>query len=499
MRPERVARGPARARHDPRPRAADGRHRGPAAPAVAAAPTRTRSRSWPAARRRRSGCDLRGRADRACVRRRADAASWSPPRPAGGCCRTSQRSWGPERSPSRPWPDGPPPRSRGGMPWVLCSSRTSRRRNAGSCGQLPFLRHGRTGCTHTLQAHRAPWGRAPRTCEGPESNPSHVEGHSTRRTFVTDTEVQAQHRTPRRPPASPPCCCPNSSSSPSRWASPAPAACARATSSPPSASVSARARRQPPTPSGPAAGPAVSRPPPQRPDDGSRASPSRHPRPPADRASRQRPPDEQGDRSDQRQPPRTATARTRATARTATRPGPQPQRPGRQPRSSGPQPQGPGRQPRASGPQPQDQGGSQRAGPTSNRDDQGDDRGSRRRRGRDRFRDRKDRPRGGASYNDAELEIGENDVLVPVAGILDVMENYAFVRTSGYLPGPQRRVRVAVDGAQERPAQGRRHHRRDQGPAGGRAQGEVHSSRPHRHRQRRPARGGPQPAGVLAS
>ena len=83
----------------------------------------------------------------------------------------------------------------------------------------------------------------------------------------------------------------------------------------------------------------------------------------------------------------------------------------------------------------QDQGGNRDQVPTSNRDDQGDDRGSRRRRGRDRFRDRKDRQRGGASYNDAELEIGENDVLVPVAGILDVMENYAFVRTSGYLPG----------------------------------------------------------------
>jgi transcription termination factor Rho len=61
---------------------------------------------------------------------------------------------------------------------------------------------------------------------------------------------------------------------------------------------------------------------------------------------------------------------------------------------------------------------------------------SRRRRGRDRFRDRRDRQRGGAAgYSEAELEIGEDDVLVPVAGILDVMENYAFVRTSGYLPG----------------------------------------------------------------
>jgi transcription termination factor Rho len=75
-----------------------------------------------------------------------------------------------------------------------------------------------------------------------------------------------------------------------------------------------------------------------------------------------------------------------------------------------------------------------------NRDDrEGPDDGRRRRRGRDRFRDRRpDRPRGGVSggYNEAEPEIHEDDVLVPVAGILDVLENYAFVRTTGYLPGP---------------------------------------------------------------
>ena len=29
----------------------------------------------------------------------------------------------------------------------------------------------------------------------------------------------------------------------------------------------------------------------------------------------------------------------------------------------------------------------------------------------------------------------DDDVLIPVAGILDVLDNYAFVRTSGYLPG----------------------------------------------------------------
>ena len=74
----------------------------------------------------------------------------------------------------------------------------------------------------------------------------------------------------------------------------------------------------------------------------------------------------------------------------------------------------------------------------NNRDDGPDD-GRRRRRGRERGRDRerfRDRPqRGGNPYSDMDVEIGEDDVLVPVAGILDVMESYAFVRTSGYLPG----------------------------------------------------------------
>ena len=62
------------------------------------------------------------------------------------------------------------------------------------------------------------------------------------------------------------------------------------------------------------------------------------------------------------------------------------------------------------------------------RDD--DRRGGRNRRGR--YRDR-DRRRG---QDEAEPEISEDDVLIPVAGILDVLDNYAFLRTSGYLPGP---------------------------------------------------------------
>src|SRR5213078_832695 len=35
----------------------------------------------------------------------------------------------------------------------------------------------------------------------------------------------------------------------------------------------------------------------------------------------------------------------------------------------------------------------------------------------------------------AEPVIAEDDVLLPVAGILDILDNYAFVRTSGYLTG----------------------------------------------------------------
>ena len=67
--------------------------------------------------------------------------------------------------------------------------------------------------------------------------------------------------------------------------------------------------------------------------------------------------------------------------------------------------------------------------------------GNSRRRGRDRFRDRSgrgDRQRGGSgggAYSDIDTEIHEDDILVPVAGILDVHESYAFVRTTGYLPG----------------------------------------------------------------
>ncbi|ROS23162.1 transcription termination factor Rho [Cellulomonas sp. PhB150] len=71
-----------------------------------------------------------------------------------------------------------------------------------------------------------------------------------------------------------------------------------------------------------------------------------------------------------------------------------------------------------------------------------DETGGRRRRSRDRYRDR-DRKRGRGARPGGpdlagldEIDVNDDDVLLPVAGILDVLESYAFVRTSGYLPGP---------------------------------------------------------------
>src|SRR5699024_5065331 len=73
--------------------------------------------------------------------------------------------------------------------------------------------------------------------------------------------------------------------------------------------------------------------------------------------------------------------------------------------------------------------------PDAIRLDDGPDRGNRRRRGRDRSRDRKRRGGRGDDLPYEEVELSPDDVLIPIAGILDILDNYAFVRTSGYLPG----------------------------------------------------------------
>jgi len=72
--------------------------------------------------------------------------------------------------------------------------------------------------------------------------------------------------------------------------------------------------------------------------------------------------------------------------------------------------------------------------------DQDDDTPGGRRRNRQRSRDRKRRGGqgegfGGQGQSEAIDIVNEDDVLVPVAGILEVLDSYAFLRTSGYLPG----------------------------------------------------------------
>ena len=88
------------------------------------------------------------------------------------------------------------------------------------------------------------------------------------------------------------------------------------------------------------------------------------------------------------------------------------------------------------------QGNQSNQGNQGNQGNAADDEGGRRNRRR-RGRDRQNQPTGGGAgggargnRNEPDLNILEDDVLEPCAGILDVLDNYAFVRTSGYLPGP---------------------------------------------------------------
>ena len=84
----------------------------------------------------------------------------------------------------------------------------------------------------------------------------------------------------------------------------------------------------------------------------------------------------------------------------------------------------------------QNASGQNASGANGQRDD---DDGSTNRGRRGRFRER-NRGRGGQGRDrfgsDAEPVISEDDVLVPIAGIVDILDNYAFVRTGGYLAGP---------------------------------------------------------------
>jgi transcription termination factor Rho len=94
-------------------------------------------------------------------------------------------------------------------------------------------------------------------------------------------------------------------------------------------------------------------------------------------------------------------------------------------------------QARSQGPSRNDQVRADQVRNDQDDDEDGDGRGRRR---RGRFRDRKRRPRdgepGAVGGMEADPEVSDDDVVVPVAGILDVLDSYAFLRTSGYLPGP---------------------------------------------------------------
>ncbi|NQW65015.1 MAG: transcription termination factor Rho [Actinobacteria bacterium] len=60
-----------------------------------------------------------------------------------------------------------------------------------------------------------------------------------------------------------------------------------------------------------------------------------------------------------------------------------------------------------------------------------------RNRDRGRGRDRHDRDRGTrGARSEREIVLTDDDVLLPVGGLLDILESYAFLRTGGYLPGP---------------------------------------------------------------
>ena len=119
-------------------------------------------------------------------------------------------------------------------------------------------------------------------------------------------------------------------------------------------------------------------------------------------------------------------------------------------------------QPKQDRPNQQDQQAGQDRGDQDGDEEAGGSRRNRRRRGRDRQaqgqqgqqgqgqqergqaandggreggRDAREGREGRRQRGEVDTTILEDDVLVPAAGILDVLDNYAFVRTSGYLPG----------------------------------------------------------------
>ena len=99
----------------------------------------------------------------------------------------------------------------------------------------------------------------------------------------------------------------------------------------------------------------------------------------------------------------------------------------------------PGRDDQGRDDQGRDDHGPDGAQARQDRDDEDGSNRRRRRRGRDRERPAPPQQQQ-STYRERrqqdDVDLAEDDVLVPVAGIVDILENYAFVRTSGYLPGP---------------------------------------------------------------
>ncbi|MFL6089535.1 MAG: transcription termination factor Rho [Aeromicrobium sp.] len=80
------------------------------------------------------------------------------------------------------------------------------------------------------------------------------------------------------------------------------------------------------------------------------------------------------------------------------------------------------------------QGGNQQGGNQQGGNQQGGNNNQDGEEGNARRRNRRGRSRSGNRAVDGEPVVSDDDVLVPAAGILDILDNYAFVRTTGYLP-----------------------------------------------------------------
>ena len=157
-----------------------------------------------------------------------------------------------------------------------------------------------------------------------------------------------------------------------------------------------------------------------------RPTPARASRREGDRAATAAP--TTGARDDNRADNRGATTAARDRPRRQPRPTDDRTTAARQPADNRAGQRGqPQRQPRSRDNRPDDDG-----------DDDGDGRGRRGRRFRDRRRgrDRQTAPASGGGQGTVDTEVREGDVLLPVAGIVDILDNYAFVRTTGYLSGP---------------------------------------------------------------